>query len=152
MARRRHGLAGRGRVHEDAVDADRLGDALDLLLAERGVADRQLRLDVVVGGAGDRDAAGLGERLHAVGDVHAVAVDVVAFDDHVAKIDADAELQPALERQGGVALGLLPLHLDRATQGIDDALELDQQAVAHGLDQPAAMAAIFGSNTSRRSA
>ena len=40
----------------------------------------------------------------------------------------------------GVALGLRPLQLDRTTQGIHDALELDRPPVAHGLDQPAAMA------------
>ena len=43
---------------------------------------------------------------------------------------------------GGAAalrFGLLLLHLDRAAQRVDDASELDQQAVAHRLDQPAAI-------------
>ena len=94
---------------------------------------------MVVGGAGDGDAARLGQRLHAVGDVDAVAVDVVALDDDVAEIDADAEIEPLLGRHGGVALRLLLLHLDGAAHGVDDAGELDQQAVAHGLDQPPVM-------------
>ena len=94
---------------------------------------------MVVGGAGDGHAAGLGQRLHAVGDVDAVAVDVVALDDHVAEIDADAELNPLLGWRRGVALGLLLLDVDRAAQAHPPRWELDQQAVAHGLDQPATM-------------
>ena len=39
----------------------------------------------------------------------------------------------------GVALGHLALHLDRAAHRVDDAGELDQQAVAGGLDDAAAM-------------
>ena len=39
----------------------------------------------------------------------------------------------------GVPLGHRPLHLDRAAHRIDDARELDQQAVAGGLDDAAAV-------------
>ena len=41
----------------------------------------------------DADPAGLGGRLDARGDVDAVAEQIPALDDHVAEIDADAELQ-----------------------------------------------------------
>ena len=52
----------------------------------------ELALDLVEGGAGDHDAARLGQLLEPGGDVYAVAVDVaVALDDHVAQVDADAE-------------------------------------------------------------
>ena len=44
----------------------------------------------------------------------------------------------------GVALGHLALHLDRAAHRIDDAGELDQQAVAGGLDDAAAMLGDLG--------
>ena len=40
--------------------------------------------------------------------------------------------------------GHLALHLDRAAHRIDDAGELDQQAVAGGLDDAAAMLGDFG--------
>ena len=42
-------------------------------------------------------------------------------------------------RRAALRFGLLLLHLDRAAQRIDDAGELDQQAVAHCLDQPTAI-------------
>ncbi len=95
--------------------------------------------DLVVGGPGNHDAARACQRLQAVSDVHAVAVDVVAFDDHVAEINGDAELQPLVGRGAGVQLGLRPLDVDCASQGVDDALELHQDAVAHRLDEATVM-------------
>ena len=54
-------------------------------------ADVDAIADAFVDDRGDADAAGLGQRLQPRGDVDAVAVDVVALDDHVAEIDADAQ-------------------------------------------------------------
>jgi len=54
----------------------------------------------------------------------------VFLDDHVAEIDADAELDPPFHRDIGIALGHLPLHLDRAAHRIYDTRKLRQQAVA----------------------
>ena len=47
--------------------------------------------------------------------------------------------EPVLGPQSSIALGLGALNVDRATHGINYAAELDQQAVAHGLDQAAVM-------------
>ena len=66
-------------------------------------------------------------------------MDIVALDDHVAEIDANAEIHPAIRRHNGRAFGLDALDLHRAVQRLDHARELDQQPVAHGLDQSAAM-------------
>ena len=99
---------------------------------------------MVVGRAGDDDAARPRQRLQAVGDVDAVAVDVVALDDHVAEIDGDAELQPLVGRRAGVQLAFRALDVDGAAQGVDDALELHQDAVAHRLDEAAVMRGDLG--------
>jgi hypothetical protein len=85
---------------------------------------------VVVDRPRDQDAAWLGELLQAGGDVDAVAVDVLAVDDHVAEVDADAERKPVLGRQGGVALAQGLLDADSAGQRLDDAREVGQHAVA----------------------
>ena len=91
-------------------------------------------------GARNHDAARRRFRLQPRRDVHAIAVEIVAIDDQVAEVQADAE------HDGGV-LGLVPvglghglLELDGGAQRIDGAGELDQRAVAGQLDQPAAMA------------
>src|SRR5215470_327367 len=47
--------------------------------------------DAFVDDRGNANAAGLGQRLETGGDVDAVAVNVVAFDDDVAEIDADPQ-------------------------------------------------------------
>ena len=96
-----------------------------------------LVLDLVEGVAGNDDAAGLGERLEPRGDVDAVAVDVVALDDHVAEIDADPELDALVLGRIGVALGHAALDRERALYGVDHARELDQGAIAHQLDDAA---------------
>ena len=74
--------------------------------------------------------------LEARRDIDAVAENVVALDDDVAEIDADAEVdgRPRIE----IALAHRPLHRDGAFDRIDDAAEFDQRAVAHHLDDAAA--------------
>ena len=54
-------------------------------------------------------------------------------------IDADAEFDAPVGRHVGVALRHSALHLDGAAHRIDDAGELDQDAVAGGLDDAAAV-------------
>ena len=124
------------------------GDVLERLLAQSlEVATSSLPRTWSWTLAGDADAARLGQRLQPRGDVDAVAVDVVALDDDVAEIDADAEddalgppAAPALRR------GHRLLDRDGALDGVDDAGELDQHAVAHQLDDAAAMLGTIGSS------
>ena len=60
-----------------------------------------------------------------------------SFDDDVAKVDADPKLDMPAGRHVGVAAGHSALDLDRALDRVGNALELDQHAVAGGLDDPA---------------
>ena len=87
--------------------------------------------------AGDANTAWLRHRLQTRGDVDAVAIDVVALDDDVAEIDADAK--PDLPRFGGalIAIGHPALDHGSTLDGIDDAGELDERTVAHELDDAA---------------
>src|ERR1700739_4598004 len=48
--------------------------------------------------------AGIGQGLDAGGDVDAVAVEVVALDDHIAEIDANAQFDAVVRRGADVAL------------------------------------------------
>jgi|SRR5271163_754145 len=88
---------------------------------------------------GDEYPAGIGQGFDACGDVDAVAVEVVALNDHVAEIDADAQFHAVVRPDARVSLRHRLLHLDRAAHRIDDAGKFDQQAVAGGLDDAAAM-------------
>src|SRR5262249_51940814 len=115
------------------------GDVLDGSLAEVGVANFELVLDVIISGAGDRYPAGLGQALQPVGDVDAVAMDIFLLDDHIAQVDADAKDEPAILRDVGIAFSFGALDGDRTAQGLDHAGELDQQPIPHGLHEAAAM-------------
>ena len=129
------GLARRAGLLEDAVDAHGVGDVLQLLLAEVFVADGDLGLQMVVHRSRDEDSAGVGQTFQASSDIHAIAEDVAHIEDNITEVDADAEQDPAIRRHPDVALRHAPLHLDGTLDRIDDAGELDQQAVASGLDE-----------------
>ena len=101
----------------------------------------ELAFDLLVGVVGNADCTRASQRLHAGGDVDAVAVDIALVDDDVTDIDADAELDPAIFGNGGVALGHAALDFHGATHGIDCARKLDQRTVARGFDDAAA---VFG--------
>jgi hypothetical protein len=77
-------------------------------------------------------------------DIDAVAQDVVAVDDDVAEIDADAELQPPPRLYVGVALGNPGLDRIGAIDGVHDAGELGQQPVACRIDDAATMTGNLG--------
>ena len=63
----------------------------------------------------------------------------VALLDHVAQMNADAELDATLGRKADVALDHAVLHLNRAAHGVDHAAELDEAAVAGALDDAPVM-------------
>ena len=126
------------RADLERIDPDRLGNILELGLAE--VADGQVQpsFDLPVGVLRQADRAWPRDPFEAGGDIDAVAHQVaVAFLDHVAQVDADAEFDAALGRQPSIALDEALLHLDGATHGVNDAAELDDAAVAGALDHAA---------------
>src|SRR6266851_4648445 len=88
---------------------------------------------------GDADAAGVSETLEAGGDVDAVAVDLLAVDHHVAEVDANAELHPALGRDIRVLSLERGLDLDGALDCIHDAGELGEYTIACGIDEASVM-------------
>jgi hypothetical protein len=75
---------------------------------------------------GDEHPAGLGQGLDPCGDVDAVAIEVVALDDDVAEIDADAQFDAIIRRDARVPLGHRLLHRDRTAHRIDDAGKFHQ--------------------------
>src|SRR5208337_1476845 len=122
------------------INSDRLGDVLEFGRAEIG--DRQIEptLDLMIGVLGKADTARVANALEPRGDVDAIAHEIaVALLDHIAKMNAYAELDAAFRRHAGVAIDHAVLHFDRATHGVDHATELDEAAVAGALDDAAVM-------------
>ena len=104
------------------------------------VSDRKIELPPGLGqhrARRDADPAGFRQRFEPSGDIDPVTMNVVAVDDDVAKIDADAPFDTGLGRLGASAIAAC--HWDCATHRVDDAGELDEQPVAGGLDDAAVM-------------
>jgi hypothetical protein len=121
------------------VGANRLGDVLDAMSAERAVIEIELVPDVLVHGVRDANSARLRQCLEPRGDVDPVTENIVAVDDDVAKVDADPQLEPSLKRDRIVDRTRRSLHCEGAVQRVDHAGEIRQQAVTCGADDPSAM-------------
>ena len=134
----------RGRVREGAfrphpVGADRAGNILQCLVAHIREGEVELARRVLLHPRRDADPTGFGQPFELGGDIDPVAENVAVLGDDIALVDADAEFDAAVCRSLAIPLGQCGLYLAGTAQGIDDADELDQQPVAGGLDQPAAM-------------
>jgi hypothetical protein len=140
---------GRGREPHHSIGYHPIGphrprDVLDLLLAQVLERHSELVAHLVAHHPANADPARLRQGLEPCGDIDAVAKYVALVDDDVADIDANAEFDAALRRHIDVALGHVALDFDGAAYRIDDAGELDQQAVARGLDDAAAVLGDLG--------
>jgi len=140
-ARWRPGGALHRGIGHHPIGPHRPRDVLDLLLAHVLEGDFKLVAHLVAHHPADAEPARLGERFEPCGDIDPVAKNIVLVDDNVAEVDPDAEFDAPVRRHIGVALGHLPLDFDGTPHRVDDALKLDQQPVAGGLDDAAAMLA-----------
>src|SRR5271166_4905040 len=87
------------------VCSDRPRDIFERLLAHVCEGEVEAARRILPHAGRDADPAGLGQAFEPCRDIDAVAEDVAVLNDDVADIDADAELDAALRRQGGIAFG-----------------------------------------------
>ena len=128
---------GRRAKPDDAIDAHRRTDILEALLAQLLEGGLELVADLVIGRAGDVDAAGIRGGFQARGDVDAVAIEIAALHHDVAEIDADAQHDAAVLRLPGGRRGHRLLDVDGALHGVHRAAELHHDAVAGHLEDAA---------------
>jgi hypothetical protein len=95
---------------------------------------------VLVGRPGDEDAAWFAGAFQPRRDVDSLAQNIVSFDQYVAEMDAHSVKNAFALRLFRVALNHQPLDRDGAFYGVDHGGELQQEPVAHRLDDPAASA------------
>jgi len=87
----------------------------------------------------DADAAGLRQCLQPRRDIDAVAVNVTAIGDDIAKIDPDPKRDSFVLGFHGSAVDHRPLDLDGAADSVDDTGEFHQHAVTGRLDDAPVM-------------
>jgi hypothetical protein len=90
------GLLKRGRIRKHAINSHRIRDVFDSAVSERLITANQFVLYLFVDAARNENLARVGDTLKARSDVDAIAVNVVCFDDNVAKIDANPILDPMM--------------------------------------------------------
>ena len=93
----------------------------------------------IVGNSGYDDAARLSNTFEPARDIHAVAKNVVVFDNDVADIDPDTKLKTLIWRHGDIALSHSVLNVQSAASGVNDTCELDQEPITGGLDDTSPM-------------
>ena len=121
-------------AEHNVVDAHRELDVLELLLANVLELEVEPVADIIADRLGHRDAARFGDAFEPCCDINAIAKDIVVIDDHVAKIDADAELNPPVFGYPRIANRHFALDLRGALDRIHNAGKFDQHAVAGQLD------------------
>jgi len=114
----------------DAVDAHRPGDVFETLLAHVDELGIDLAAHLAVGIFRDANATGFGNALQPTRDIDPVAVEIAAFNDDVAEIEANPEGDAVILCDAGVSLGHPVLNLDCAANRVHDARELGQEAIA----------------------
>jgi hypothetical protein len=85
-------------VEKGAVGMNRSNDILDLAFAYIFKCDVDPVANLIVSARTEAEAACLGQGLQPGRDVDAIAEDIVALDNDVAEIDADAELNALVRR------------------------------------------------------
>src|SRR5271166_2769462 len=143
----RRGLCLRGLADLKRIDPNRVGDVLELLMAEIGDSEIEPPFDLTIRVLGQTDRAGLANAFEPRGDIDAVAHEIaIRLLDHVAQMNTDTELDAALGRKTSTTLDEAGLHFNGATHGVDHAAKFDKAAVTGTLDDASAMRVDGGIN------
>src|ERR1700733_6851553 len=121
------------------VHPNRLGDVLDLLLAEIVERYRQLIAHLIVNDSGDAYRTRLGQSFETSGDIDAITEQILAIHHHVANVHAYAKLHRLVGANTRILRGNRCLHRDRASHGIDRAGEIGDDTVPSGVENAAPM-------------
>ena len=106
-----------------------LGDILQMVLTDVLEGNLDDLANLIVDGLRDANTSRLGQLFEADSNVHAGAVKIVLFGNHIAEVNANAKLHSFVLGDGGVALRNLVLYLDSAANGLNDAGKLGDDAV-----------------------
>jgi hypothetical protein len=99
----------------------------------------QLGRNILVNHVRDANPTGLSKALQASCDIDPVAVDIVAFDDHISQVDADAKLQPFAFFGCRLSLGNAVLPGEGASNSVHYTGKLHQEPIAHQLNDTSMM-------------
>ena len=117
----------------------RLGDILQMALTDVLEWNFDDLANLIVDGLRDANSSSLGQLFEANSNVHAGAVKIVLFGDHIPQVDANAELHSSVLGDRRVALRDLVLYFDSTANGLNDTGELSDDAVPCAAEDVTAM-------------
>ena len=126
-------------LNDKAINAHRTADVLELLLADIGKLHIELVGDLIADRLAYADTTGQCMFLQPRRDIDPVAENVVAVDQYVAEIDADAQKYLAARFDIGIASRQSALNFERTFDRIRSTREFCEHAVAGSLDDAAAI-------------
>jgi len=133
-----------GGIRNHAIDLHRIGDILDFAISERLISANQFVLHLLVNAARDVNLARIGNALETRSNIDPITVNVVGFDDDVAKVDANPILDPMMPGQRCIASNHVLLNDNAAPHCFDRTVENRNKTVACGFDQPAVVSCDAG--------
>jgi hypothetical protein len=98
--------------------------------------DIEMTLSVVADVSGHAYAARLRDAFQAHCHVHSITENVATISDDVPDVDANAEFDPLLLRQAGVAFGHPPLDINGTAHSVDNAREVSEHPIASTFNDP----------------
>src|SRR5262249_953631 len=122
---------------DNPVDADGPADVLERLFTEVLKTDLEAAVHLTVDRGGHTDSTDVSELFHSCGNIDPFTKDIAVLKNDVAEVDADAKFHAPVIGHISVAASHPVLNLDRTPDRIGNTLELDQHAVAGGLDDAA---------------
>ena len=109
-------------------------DVLEFFLSEINELLLETVTHLAIGILRKADTPRISDAFKTGGNIDAIAHQVaVALLDHIAQVDANAELDTTLRRQASVAFDHAVLHLDGAAHGVNHAAELNEDAISGAL-------------------
>src|SRR5205823_6063900 len=128
-----------GGSKSDSIDPYRASNVFEALVAQ--ILERQIEsvANVVAHCARHANSARFGQGFQPSRHIHTVAVDVAILDDDIAQIDADPKYHPLFLGYAVIALCHAALHRHRTSDGLYNAWEFDQYAVAGRFDGAASV-------------
>ena len=103
----------------------------------------KLSADLTLRVVGDADAAGLRDPLKAHRNIDRITKDVVFVDDNITDVNADAELDPLVQRHIDILFGHAALNFVGTSHRVDHTGELNEGTVPCILDDTSVMFSNF---------
>ena len=137
------GVLSSGPVQSNAINSDRPFDVLQGLLTNVLEIEVKAIAYVIANRPRNRYAACSGNALQARSHVDAIAKNIVALDNHIANVNADAELDAAIPRHVPISILYAALHFRGASYCVHHAGKFHQHPVAGEFDNSPLMLGDF---------